>query len=75
MRNIFKRQNDNNNETLKIELFGNWDELHEEQLKEEIKKQRTEDLKKWLKVIREGLVIGIGATILGWILAELKERI
>lgn len=73
MRNIFTKQN--NNETLKIELFGNWEEMREEQLKEEIKKQRTEDLKEWLKVIRTGLIIGIGATILGLILDELKERV
>lgn len=73
MRNIFKRQNDNNKTEVKV--FENWYELHEEQLKEEIKKQRTEDLKEWLKVIRTGLIIGIGATILGLILDELKERI
>lgn len=73
MRNIFKRQNDNNKTEAKV--FENWYELHEEQLKEEIKKQRTEDLKEWLKVIRTGLIIGIGATILGLILDELKERI
>lgn len=73
MRNIFTKQN--NNETLKIELFKNWEEMREEDLKKKIEKQKTEVLKEWLKVIRTGLIIGIGATILGLILDELKERI
>lgn len=72
MKNIFTKQN--NNDTLKIELFKNWEEMREEDLKKQIKKQKTEALKEILKGIGIGAVLGIGVAIIDVIIVELSTR-
>lgn len=72
MRNIFTKQN--NNETLKIELFDNWEEMKKEDLKKKIKKQKTEDLKEILKSIGIGTTLGIGVVLIEAIIIELATR-
>lgn len=70
MRNIFKRQNDST-----IKIFENWDEVEMNKIKEKIKKQKTEELKEWMHVIKKGLVIGIRAAILGVIIGLILEEL
>lgn len=72
MKNIFTKQD--NNETLKIELFKNWEEMKKEDLKKKIKKQKTEDLKEILKSIGIGTALGIGVVLIEAIIIELALR-
>lgn len=72
MKNIFTKQN--NNETLKIELFKNWEEMEKEDLRKQLKKQKTKDLKEILKSIGIGAVLGIGVVIIEAIIIELASR-
>lgn len=69
MKSIFKRQND-----VTIEIFKNWEEMKREDLRREIKKQKTDFLKEILKYFEAGMLIGLGAIIIGIILSELAER-
>lgn len=72
MRNIFKRKQ--NEEVLKVEIFKDWTELEEAKLQEEIKKQKTEDLKELLSIIKASAILSIGTTAIGMIVSELLNR-
>lgn len=72
MRNIFKKQN--NKDEAKVEVFKDWNEMEEEQLRREIKKQKTEDLMLILKGIRDGMLTGLAAILIGLIVNELLKR-
>ena len=72
MRNIFKKQN--NKEEAKVEVFKDWNEMEKEQLRREIKKQKTEDLMLILKGIRDGMLTGLAAILIGLIVNELLSR-
>lgn len=72
MRNIFKKQN--NKDEAKVEVFKDWNEMEKEQLRREIKKQKTEDLMLILKGIRDGMLIGLAAALIGLIVNELLSR-
>lgn len=72
MRNIFKKQN--NKEEANVEVFKDWNEMEKEQLRREIKKQKTEDLMLILKGIRDGMLTGLAAILIGLIVNELLKR-
>lgn len=72
MRNIFKKQN--NKDEAKVEVFKDWNEMEKEQLRKELKKQKTEDLKNLLKEIRDCMLIGLSAALIGLIVNELLKR-
>lgn len=72
MRNIFKKQN--NKEEVNVEVFKDWNEMEKEQLRREIKKQKTEDLKELLKEVRDCMLIGLAAALIGLIVNELLSR-
>lgn len=72
MRNIFKKQN--NKDEAKVEVFKDWNEMEKEQLRREIKKQKTEDLKNLLKEVRDCMLIGLSAALIGLIVNELLSR-
>lgn len=72
MRNIFKRKQ--NEEVLKVEIFKDWTELEEAKLQEEIKKQKTEDLKELLSIIKASTILSIGITAICMIVSELLDR-
>ena len=71
MKNIFKRQNDTE---AQIEIFKNWTEMEKEDLRKEIKSQKTEDLKEILRGLTTGILIGLGTVVIGMIFNELANR-
>lgn len=71
MRNIFKRQNDT---AVKMEIFKDWNEMEKEDLRKEIKAQKTEDLKELLVAIGKGLLLGFTTVVIGMIVNELVTR-
>ena len=71
MRNIFKRQNDT---AVKMEIFKDWNEMEKEDLRKEIKAQKTEDLKELLVAIGKGLLLGFTTVVIGMIINELVTR-
>lgn len=71
MKNIFKRQNDT---VAQMEIFKNWTEMEKEDLRKEIKSQKTEDLKEILRGLTTGILIGLGTVVLGMIFNELANR-
>ena len=71
MKNIFKRQNDTE---AQIEIFKNWTEMEKEDLRKEIKAQKTEDLKEILRGLTTGILIGLGTVVIGMIINELVNR-
>lgn len=72
MRNIFKKQN--NKEERVVRVFKDWNEMEKEQLRKELKKQKTEDLKNLLKEVRDCMLIGLSAALIGLIVNELLSR-
>lgn len=72
MRNIFKKQN--NKEERVVRVFKDWNEMEKEQLRKELKKQKTEDLKNLLKEVRDCMLIGLAAALIGLIVNELLSR-
>lgn len=71
MKNIFKRQNDTE---AQMEIFKNWTEIEKEDLRKEIKAQKTEDLKEILRGLTTGVLIGLGTVVIGMIFNELVNR-
>lgn len=71
MRNIFKRQNDT---AVKMEIFKDWNEMEREDLRKEIKAQKTEDLKELLAAMGKGLLLGFTTVVIGMIVNELVTR-
>ena len=71
MKNIFKRQNDT---VAQMEIFKNWTEMEKEDLRKEIKSQKTEDLKEILRSLTTGILIGLGTVVIGMIFNELVNR-
>ena len=71
MKNIFKRQNDTE---AQMEIFKNWTEMEKEDLRKEIKSQKTEDLKEILRGLTTGILIGLGTVVIGMIFNELANR-
>lgn len=71
MKNIFKRQNDTAEQ---MEIFKNWTEMEKEDLRKEIKTQKTEDLKEILRGLTTGILIGLGTVVIGMIFNELANR-
>ena len=71
MKNIFKRKKDT---AAQMEIFKNWTEMEKEDLKKEIKAQKTKDLKEILRCTATGVLIGLGTTVIGVILNELVNR-
>ena len=71
MKNIFKRQNDT---AAQMEIFKNWTEMEKEDLRREIKAQKTEDLKEILRGLTTGVLIGLGTVVIGMIFNELANR-
>lgn len=75
MRNIFKKQNNKEEEQeFNVEIFKDWSEMEKEQLRREIKKQKTEDLRNLLKEVRDCMLIGLAAALIGLIVNELLSR-
>lgn len=74
MRNIFKKQNNKEEQGFKAEIFKDWSEMEKEQLKRKIKEQKTEDLKELLKEVRDCMLIGLAAALIGLIVNELLSR-
>lgn len=74
MRNIFKKQNNKEEQGFNAEIFKDWSEMEKEQLRREIKKQKTEDLKELLKEVRDCMLIGLAAALIGLIVNELLNR-
>lgn len=74
MRNIFKKQNNKEEQEFKAEIFKDWSEMEKEQLRREIKKQKTEDLRNLLKEVRDCMLIGLAAVLIGLIVNELLNR-
>lgn len=72
MRNLFKRNKEE--QGFKAEIFKDWSEMEKEQLRREIKKQKTEDLRNLLKEVRDGMLIGLAAALIGLIVNELLSR-
>ena len=71
MKNILKRQNDT---AAQMEIFKNWTEMEKEDLRREIKAQKTEDLKEILRSLTTGILIGLGTVVIGMIFNELANR-
>lgn len=71
MRNIFKRQHDT---AVKMEIFKDWNEMEMDDLRKEIKAQKTEDLKELLVAIGKGLLLGFTTVVIGMIVNELVTR-
>lgn len=74
MKNIFKRLKEND-DTIKVEVFENWDEVEMKKFEEKIKNQKTEELKEWMIAIKHGLVAGIGAALVGVLLGLIAEEL
>ena len=71
MKNIFKRQNDTE---AQIEIFKNWTDMEKEDLRKEIKAQKTKDLKEILRALTTGVLIGLGTVVIGLVINELLNR-
>ena len=71
MKNILKRQNDT---AAQMEIFKNWTEMEKEDLRREIKAQKTEDLKEILRGLTTGVLIGLGTVVIGMIFNEVVNR-
>lgn len=75
MRNLFrKNKNEKVKDGVKVEIFKDWSEMEKEQLRKELKKQKTEDLRNLLKEVRDGMLIGLAAVLIGLIVNELLSR-
>ena len=66
-----ERQNDT---AAQMEIFKNWTEMEKEDLRREIKAQKTEDLKEILRGLTTGVLIGLGTVVIGMIFNELVNR-
>lgn len=71
MKNTLKRQNDT---AAQMEIFKNWTEMEKEDLRREVKAQKTEDLKEILRGLTTGILIGLGTVVIGMIFNELANR-